>query len=120
MLYGMRFTEKKTIPKTIVKIEDKDKDKTKSECKDENMLTKVYSDEEMKFINNNHWIRRKTLKVFWNHNAISELYEKWIFYNDNYAYIRLEEHLTLSGESLYIIREQKASLSKKIILLHRY
>ena len=77
------------------------------------MLTKVYFDEQMELINNNHWIRRKTFKVFWNNNTISELCEKRIFYNDNYAYIRLEEHLTLSGESLYIIREHKASLSKK-------
>ena len=45
----------KTIPKTIVKIEDK----AMSECKDENMLTKVYSKEEMKLIANNHWTRKK-------------------------------------------------------------
>ena len=101
------------INKTIVKIEDKDEDKTRSECKDENMLTKVYFGEEMELINNNYWIRRKTFKIFWKNNTISELCEKWIFYNDNSAYIRLEEHLTLSGEWLYKIREHKVSLSKK-------
>ena len=75
------------------------------------MLTKVYSKEEMKLIANNHWTRKKTVKIFWNNNAISELCERWIFYNDNYAHIRCEELHTHLGELLYI-REHKESLSK--------
>ena len=83
-----------------------------SESKYENMLTKVCSKKEMKIINNNHWTRKKTVKIFWNNNTISEKCEKWIFYSNNYAYIRFEKLRTHLGESLYI-RKHKASLSKK-------
>ena len=50
--------------------------------------------------------------AFWNNNTISELCEKWIFYNYNYAYIRSEELRTRSGEVLYT-REHKATLSNE-------
>ena len=92
---------------------EQDKDKTMSECKNENMLTKVYSTEEMVLIKTNYCIREKTLMVFWNNNTISEQCEKWIFYNDNYAYIRFEKLRTCSGKFLYT-RKHKATLSKKI------
>ena len=67
-----------------------------SECKDENMLTQVSSKEEMKIKNNNHWTRKKTVKIFWNNNTISEICEKWIFCSNNYAYIRCEKLHTVA------------------------
>ena len=88
-----------------------------SECKDENKLAKGCSKEEMKLIDNNHWTQKKTVKIFWNNNTISEICEKWIFYNDNYAYIRCEELHTHLGEPLYI-REHKASLSKEKLCVY--
>ena len=115
-----RLDEDKNIPidkdkdkdKTICLINIKDKDKTKSECKDEDMLSRVYSKEELVLIKNIYWIRKKKLMVFWNNNIISELCEKWIFYNDNYTYTKFEELRTRSGELLYT-REHKATLSKE-------
>ena len=83
-----------------------------SECKDENMLTKVYSKEGKKLIDVNYQIQKKTVKIFRKNNTISEICEKWIFYYDNYAYIRIEELHTHLGELLYT-REHKADLSKK-------
>ena len=56
--------------------------------------------------------KKKTVKIFWNNNTISEICEKWIFYCNNFAYIRLEELHTHLGELLYT-REHKAGLSKK-------
>ena len=121
-----RFNEDKNTPTDKDKDNDKNKDndndkticiinikdKTKSECKDEDMLIKVYSGEEMKVIKNNCWIRKKLVIVYWNNNTTSELHEKWLFYSDNYVYIRFEELHTCSGESLYN-REHKGTLSKK-------
>ena len=104
-----------SIPKTIVKIEDKDM--TMSEYKDEDMLTKVYTEDEKKHIDNNHWTKRITIKIFWNNNNISEICEKWIFYNGNYAYIRSEELHTHLCELLYT-REHKAGLSKKNLCIY--
>ena len=56
---------------------------------------------------------KKTVKIFWNNNTISEIREKWILYcNTNYTYIRSEELHTHLGELLYT-REHKAGLSNK-------
>ena len=100
----------------IIKI----KDKTNSECKDEDMLIKMYSIEVVYVIKDNYWIRKKIVKVYWNNSTISEINEKWIFYNNNYAHIRLEELRTCFGELLYN-REHMATLSKKKFkLLDRY
>ena len=111
----MPKTRTKTDAKTIHKIkdndEDIDKDKAMSECKYGNMLTKVYFKKEMKLIDN-HWTRKKNFNIFLNNNTISEICEKWIFYNDSYAYRSCEALHTRLGELLYI-REHKASLSKE-------
>ena len=66
----------KTIPKTKDNDEDidKDKDEAMSKCIDENMLTKVYFEEEKKLIDNNHWTRKKTVKSF----GIIILYLKYV------------------------------------------
>ena len=50
--------------------------------------------------------------IFWNDGRISEICQKWIGYNGNYAYTKFEELCTCSGEVLFT-REHKASLSKK-------
>ena len=42
---------------------------------------------------------------------MSELCEKWIYHNHNYAYTRFEELRTRSGEVLFT-REHKATISK--------
>ena len=42
---------------------------------------------------------------------ISELCEKWVYYDNNYAYTRFEELHTRSAEVLFT-REHKATISK--------
>ena len=58
-----------------------------------------------------NWKRGRFVWVFWNDGHVSELCEKWIYHNDNYAYTRFEELRTHSGEVLFT-REHKASISK--------
>ena len=48
--------------------------------------------------------------VFWK-SHVSELCEKWKYYNNNYAYTRFEEFCTCSGEVLFT-NEHKAAFSK--------
>ena len=83
------------------------KEKDKSKCVD-NILTMVYFKEENKLTNNN-WTRKKTVKIFWKNNTISEICEKWILCCNNYAYIRFEKLHTHLGELLYT-KEHKAGL----------
>ena len=89
------------------------KDKDKSECINENILTKVYIEEEKELIDNNNWTQKKTVKIFWNNNTISEICKKWIFYCDNYTYIRFEELYTHLGELLYTRNIRQAYQNKK-------
>ena len=49
--------------------------------------------------------------VFWDEGHVSELCEKWICYNHNYAYTRFEELRARSGEVLFT-REHTATTSK--------
>ena len=56
-------------------------------------------------------IKRQIVWVFWNNEHISELCEKWIYRNREYAYTRFEELRTYSGEVLFT-REHKAITSK--------
>ena len=93
----------------IIKI----KDKRKSECKDEDMLTKVSSIQIMNVIRSDYQVLRKYVNIYQNNNTIYDIYEKWIFHSNNYAYISFEELRTCSDVSLYN-REHKATLSKKI------
>ena len=48
--------------------------------------------------------------VFWK-SHVSELCEKWRYYNNNYAYTRFEEFCACSGEVLFT-NEHKAAFSK--------
>ena len=61
---------------------------------------------------NSSWIGKKIFVIFWNDGRISEICQKWIYYNGNYAYAKFEELCTCSSEVLFT-REHKASLSKK-------
>ena len=54
----------------------------------------------------------KQVWVFWNNKYISELYEKWLYFDGNYAYTRFEVFRTCSGEMLFT-NEHKATLSKE-------
>ena len=54
---------------------DKDKYKDKSKCINENILTKMYIEEEKELIDNNNWTRKKTVKIFWNNNTVSKICE---------------------------------------------
>ena len=55
---------------------------------------------------------RQIFWTFWNNIYISELYEKWIHYDGNYAYTRFEVFRTRSGKMLFT-NEHKATLSKE-------
>ena len=55
--------------------------------------------------------RRTIVWVFWDDDHISELCEKCVYYDGNYAYTRFEELRTRSGEVLFT-REYKATASK--------
>ena len=61
--------------------------------------------------NNGNWARRRIVWVFWNNDHISELREKWIYRNREYAYKQFEELRTYSGEVLFT-REHKATITK--------
>ena len=50
-------------------------------------------------------------RVFWDDGHVSELCEKWISYNHEYAYTPFEELRTYSGEMLFT-REHTAITSK--------
>ena len=68
------------------------KEKNKSKWVNKNILTKLFIEKEKELIDNNNWIQKNTVKIFWNNNTVSEIREKWILYcNTNYAYIRSEE-----------------------------
>ena len=61
---------------------------------------------------NGDWVKRQIVWVFWNDEHISELCEKWIRCDSEYAYTRFEELRTYSGEVLFT-REHKATRSKR-------
>ena len=99
------------------KTEDKDKTKTKTEDKDENIdrgrnefIQKFHRAMKSRDKKGN-WKRGRIVWVFWNDGHVSELCEKWIYHNGNYAYTRFEELRTYSGEVLFT-RENKATVSK--------
>ena len=60
---------------------------------------------------NGNWKKRQIVRVLWDDDHISELCEKWIYYDGNYAYTRFEELRTRSGEVLFT-RKHKATISK--------
>ena len=62
-------------------------------------------------INKGNWKKRQIVWVFWDDGHVSELCEKWICYDSNYAYTRSEELRTRSGEVIFT-REDKATTSK--------
>ena len=117
----------KTIPKTKTKTEDKDnatpKTKTKTEDKDDdidksrNKFIQVFQrttrcrDKKNCNWKNGNWKIKQIVWVFWDDDRISELCEKWVHYDCNYAFTRFEELRTRSGEVLFT-RDYKATASK--------
>ena len=119
----------KIIPKTKTKIKTEDKDhttpktKTKTEDKDDDIdksrnkfiqvfqCSKRWRDKKDYNWKNDNWKIRQIVWVFWDDDRISELCEKWVDHDGNYAYTRFEELRTRSGEVLFT-RECKATASK--------
>ena len=62
-------------------------------------------------INKGNWKKRQIVWVFWDDGHVSELCEKWICYNGNYAYTKFKELRTRSSVVL-LTREHKATISK--------
>ena len=109
----------KTIPKTKTKTKDKTADKTtpktktKTKDKDENRLIKIFHYvKPERTRKNDDWVKRQIVMLFWNDKHISNLCEKWIYRNREYAYTRFEELRTYSGEVLFT-GEHKATTSKR-------
>ena len=51
---------------------------------------------------NDNWKKkRRIVWAFWDDDHISELCEKWVYYDGNYAYTRFEELRKRSGEVLF-------------------
>ena len=51
--------------------------------------------------NDNRKKKRRIVWAFWDDDHISELCEKWVYYDGNYAYTRFEELRKRSGEVLF-------------------
>ena len=97
--------------------DDNDDDKTIPKTKTEyngvdDEVQVFYNGKIFKNKENGDWRKRQILWVFWNNNHISELCEKCIYKDGNYAYTRFEELHTRSGEVLFA-NEHKATLSKE-------
>ena len=94
-----------------------DFDNTKTEDKDEdiyrgrNMFIQVFQHTRREKYRSGNWKKRQIVWVFWGDDHVSELCEKWIYRNHNYAYTRFEELRTCSGEVVFT-REHKATTSK--------
>ena len=97
----------KTTPKTKTKTEDKDEDIDR----DRNTFMQMFQHVKRTKGKKSNWKKRQVIWVFWNDGHISELCEKWICNNHNYAYTRFEELRTRSGEVLFT-RKHKATISK--------
>ena len=80
---------------------------------DENRLIKMFHYVKLERNRKNaDWVKRQIVMVFWNNKHISNLCEKWIYRNREYAYTRFEELRTYSGEVLFT-RKHKATTSKR-------
>ena len=78
----------------------------------ENRLIQMFQYAKLRHNNKNgNWSKRQIVWIFWNDKHISELCEKWMRYNHEYAYTRFEELRAYSGEVLFT-REHKATTSK--------
>ena len=75
-------------------------------------LSKLDRNKKIKNWKHCNWKGRRILWVFWNNKYISELYEKWIHHDGNYACTRFEELRTCSGEVLFT-NEHKANISRE-------
>ena len=73
----------------------------------------IWYHEWVKYNNENDYLKRRhILWVFWDNKDITELCEKWICCDGNYAYTRFKELRTYSGE-VFFTNEHKATLSEE-------
>ena len=96
------------------KTEDIDNIKTKDKCTNKRRNKRIQMFMIIKrWINNNgNWKKkRRIVWAFWDDDHISELCEKWVYYDGNYAYTRFEELRKRSGEVRFT-REYKTTTSK--------
>ena len=98
----------------ISKTEDTDNTKTEDidEGMDRDTFRQMFGLSKRARNKNGNWIKRQIIWVFWNYH-VSELCEKWIYHDGNYAYTRFEELHTCSGEVVFT-REYKAAISTDI------
>ena len=103
--------------KSTPKDEDNTTTKTKTKDKDEdidrdrNKFIQMFQLAKLWRRKKGNWKRKQIIWIFWDDDHMSELREKWIYHNHNYAYTRFEELRTRSGEVLFT-REHKATISK--------
>ena len=88
------------------KTKDKDRNKRRNKRIQMFMCIKRWRNK-----NGNRKKKRRIVCAFWDDDHISELCEKWVYYDGNYAYTRFEELRKRSGEVLFT-REYKATSSK--------
>ena len=88
------------------KTKDKDRNKRRNKRIQMFMCIKRWRNK-----NGNRKKKRRIVCAFWDDDHISELCEKWVYYDGNYAYTRFEELRKCSGEVLFT-REYKATASK--------
>ena len=118
-----KVRENEMLSKNKLNEPDEDIDNTKTEDKNDyidmnrNNIIQVFQrttrcrDKKSCNWKNGNCTIRQIVWVFWDDGHISELCEKWVHYDGNYAYIRFEELLTRSGEVLFT-REYMATTSK--------
>ena len=97
--------ENNTATKTKTKDKDEDIDRDRNKFIQMFQLAKLWRRKK------GNWKRKQIIWIFWDDDHMSELCEKWIYHNHNYAYTRFEELRTRSGEVLFT-REHKATKSK--------
>ena len=97
--------ENNTATKTKTKDKDEDIDRDRNKFIQMFQLAKLWRRKK------GNWKRKQIIWIFWDDDHMSELCEKWIYHNHNYAYTRFEELRTRSGEVLFT-RENKATKSK--------
>ena len=104
-------TTRKTRTKTEVKDKNTPKTRTKTEGNGRNKFIQVFQHAKQSKDEKVNWKKRQIIWVFWDDGHVSELCEKWIYHNHEYAYTRFEELRIYSGEVLFT-REHKATTSK--------
>ena len=72
----------------------------------------------MEVLNDDDWIRKKIILVYWNNKHISKIWENWAFYKDNYICTRFESFIHLHMRR-FILKNIKQPYQKKNKKKHR-